>query len=87
MKLTKAQRLFVAIGHMDEKINRVAVSFYDPYGRRVRPHPHPVWDAKREWLKELRARRKKLIREALEAWETEEAAAYGRGYKDGIYDN
>lgn len=80
MKLTKAQRLFVAIGHVDEKINRIAVSFYDPYGSRVRPHPHPVWDAKREWLKELRARRKKLIREALEAWRDAELDNFIAGY-------
>lgn len=36
---------------------------------------------------EHRKKYKRLIREALEAWDTEEAAAYGRGYKDGIYDN
>ena len=86
MKLTKAQRLFVAIGHVDGKIRRLADSFLDPYGRE-RPHPHPVWDAKRTWLKELRARRKRLIREALEAWKVEERAAHNEGYRDGIYDN
>lgn len=70
MKLTKAQRLFVAIGRVDGKIRRLADSFPDPYGRE-RPHPPPVWDAKRTWQKELRALRKRLIREALEAWKKE----------------
>lgn len=86
MKLTKAQRLFVAIGHVDGKIRRIADSFLDPYGRE-RPHPHPVWDAKRTELKTLRARRKQLIREAMEAWKVEEIAAYNEGCGDGLYDN
>ena len=85
MKLTKAQRLFVAIGHVDGKIRRIADSFLDPYGRE-RPHPHPVWDAKRTWLKVLRARRKKLIREALEAWAVEEAATTRRAINEQLID-
>lgn len=79
MKLTKAQRLFVAIGHVDSKIRRIADSFLDPYGRE-RPHPHPIWDAKRTWLKELRARRKQLIREALRAYELEIGDAFSAGH-------
>ena len=79
MKLTKAQRLFVAIGHVDGKIRRIADSFLDPYGRE-RPHPHPVWDAKRILLKELRALRKRLIREALDAWRDAELDNFIQGY-------
>lgn len=78
MKLYKAQRLFVAIGHVDGKIRRIADSFLDPYGRE-RPHPHSVWDAKRIRLKELRALRKQLIREALRAYELEIGDAFSAG--------
>ncbi len=81
MKLTKAQRLFVAIGYVDGKIRRIADSFLDPYGRE-RPHPHPVWDAKRTRLKELRARRKQLIREALEAARSENTEHYMNGINE-----
>lgn len=85
MKLTKAQRLFVAIGHVDGKIRRIADSFLDPYGRE-RPHPHPVWDAKRTQLKELRALRKRLIREALEAWQQEQDSTVLRALNEQLID-
>lgn len=78
MKLTKAQRLFVAVGQVQNEL-------------MLQKAYHAPWDEDREEsgkaIKEYKALRKRLIREALEEWETEEAAAYGRGYKDGIYDN
>lgn len=83
MKLTKAQRLFVAIGHVDKEIIRYAVWEKSNCSSRGKIRPSHC----RARLMQVRARRKRLIREALEAWETEKAAAYGRGYKDGIYDN
>lgn len=91
MKLTKAQRLFVAIGHVDKEIIRYAEWEKRASSSRGKIRPSHC----RARLMQTRARRKRLIREALEAWEVEEAAAYNEGYiegfnagyKDGIYDN
>lgn len=78
MKLTKAQRLFVAVGQVQNEL-MLQKAYYAP------------WDDDKEesgkTIKAYKARRKKLIREALEAWKAEEIAAYNEGYGDGIFDN
>lgn len=91
MKLTKAQRLFVAIGRLNSRIASES-DFLQLLSMRVDEEEEP--EANREHklrLKLLRALRKRLIRAALEAWEAEEAAAYNagylEGYRAGIYDN
>ena len=78
MKLTKAQRLFMAAGQVQNEL-MLQKAYYAP------------WDDGREesgkHIKEYKARRKKLIREALEAYETEklvaQASAYERGFCAG----
>lgn len=87
MKLSKAQRLFIAIGRLNSRIASES-DFLQLLSMRVDEEEEP--EANREHklrLKQLRARRKKLICEALEAWEVEEIASYNKGYGDGIYDN
>lgn len=82
MKLTKAQRLFVAIGHADKRILSESVRGFMP------PTQKKKFSIVKQELKQRRARRKKLIREALEAYETEklvqQARAYERGFCDGL---
>lgn len=86
MKLSKAQRLFVAIGHVDKEIIRYSCMLKEKPLRQLQTK-HPAYNFKKRYLQGLRARRKKLIREALEAWKAEEIAAYNEGYGDGIFDN
>lgn len=85
MKLTKAQRLFMKAGIADYILRAHRDAFKN---FRLSPEYEDFNPAylHRE-IKQLSARRKKLIREALEAWKTEEIAAYNEGYGDGIYDN
>jgi hypothetical protein len=84
MKLTKAQRLFVAIGHEDKAIIRYAEWEKRASSSRGKIRPSHC----RSLLKQTRARRKRLIREALEAYETEkivqQAGAYERGFCAGL---
>lgn len=83
MKLTKAQRLFVAIGHVDKEIIRYAEWENRASDSRGKIRPSYC----RERLMQTRALRKRLIREALEAYETEklvqQASAYERGFCAG----
>ena len=71
MKLSKVQRLFVAIGHVDKEIIRYAEWEKRASSSRGKIRPSHC----RACLMQARARRKRLIRAALEAWEAEEAAA------------
>ena len=76
MKLTKAQRLFVAVGRADNEMQ-----YYKYLDSVVEPH---ICDGYGEEIKKLRARRKRLIREALEAANNEWWAAYEEGEKEGL---
>lgn len=70
MKLTKAQRLFIAAGQAQNEL-MLRKAYYAP------------WDDGREesgkHIKEYKARRKQLIREALEAWESEQNSEFCKG--------
>lgn len=79
MKLTKAQRLFVAIGHVDKEIIRYSCMLKEKPWRQLQSN-HPVYNFKKRYLKGLRARRKRLIREALRAYELE----IGDAFSDGV---
>ena len=76
MKLTKAQRLFVAIGHVDKEIIRYAVWEKRASSSRGKIRPSHC----RSRLMQTRALRKKLIREALEAWRDAELDNFIQGY-------
>jgi hypothetical protein len=76
MKLTKAQRLFVAIGHVDKEIIRYAEWEKRASSSRGKIRPSHC----RARLMQTRARRKKLIREALEAWRDAELDSFMQGY-------
>ena len=78
MKLTKAQRLFVAIGHVDKEIIRYSCMLKEKPWRQLQTN-HPVYNFKKRYLKGLRARRKKLIREALEAARSENTEHFNNG--------
>lgn len=80
MKLTKAQRLFVAIGHVDKEIIRYAEWEKRASDSRGKIRPSHC----RERLMQTRALRKRLIREALEAAYEEYWNAYGEGEKEGL---
>lgn len=88
MKLTKAQRLFVAIGHVDKEIIRYAVWEKNACKSRGKIKPSHC----RARLMQVKKLRKKLIKEALCAWEKEQAKyskktaenAYHRGHKVGF---
>ena len=75
MKLTKAQRLFVAIGHVDKEIIRYAVWEKRASSSRGKIRPSHC----RERLMQTRALRKKLIREAMRAYELEIGEAFSNG--------
>lgn len=77
MKLTKAQRLFVAIGHVDKEIIRYAVWEKGNCSSRGKIRPSHC----RARLMQARARRKKLIREALKAWRDETDNLFIDGYQ------
>ena len=72
MKLTKAQRLFIAVGQVQNEL-MLQKAYYAP------------WDDDKEEsgkaIKEYKARRKKLIREALEAWRDETDNLFIDGYQ------
>lgn len=88
MKLTKAQRLFVSIGHLDKELIKYALWEKRCSESRGKIKPSHC----RARLMQVKALRKKLIREALCEWEKElsknskkEAeAAYHRGHKVGF---
>lgn len=87
MKLTRSQRLFVALGRLNSHILSES-AFLQLLRMRVDEDEEP--EANREHkhrLKQLRARRKRLLREALAAYETEklvaQASAYERGFCAG----
>ena len=79
MKLTKAQRLFVAIGHVDKEIIRYSCMLKEKPWRQLQTN-HPAYNFKKRYLYGLRCRRKRLIREALEAWREEELDNFIKGY-------
>lgn len=81
MQLTKAQRLFVAIGHVDKEIIRYSCMLKEKPWRQLQTN-HPAYNFKKRYLKELRARRKKLIREALEAARAENTEHYMNGINE-----
>ena len=71
MKLTKAQRLFASVGKIEYEI-------------MLQKNSCCPWDDDRAEgaliIKKLKARRKKLIREALEAWREQELDNFIAGY-------
>ena len=71
MKLTKAQRLFVAVGQVQHEL-MLQKAYYAP------------WDDYKEEsskaIKKYKARRKELIREALRAYELEIGEAFSDGH-------
>ena len=73
MKLTRAQRLFIAAGQVQNEL-LLQKCYYAP------------WDDDKEesgkHIKEYKARRKRLIRAALEAWQQEEAITARRAIKE-----
>lgn len=80
MKLTKAQRLFIKAGRMETMINGLAY--------KIQKHPFSTAiSGSQSVLKRMRRQRKQLIREALDAYETErlvaQASAYERGFCAG----
>lgn len=81
MKLSKAQRLFIKIGRIEYLLSNLK-SYYE-YDKRNGLKVD--WYADR--MKELKDKRKKLIREAVEAAQDEYLKAYNEGYGDGVFDN
>jgi hypothetical protein len=81
MKLNKTQRLFVAIGHIDARILSESMRSFTP------PTQKEKFSIVKQELKQLRARRKKLIRKALRAYELEIADAFTAGYEMCKRDN
>lgn len=79
MKLTKAQRLFVSIGHLDKELIKYALLEKRCSESRGKIKPSHC----RARLKQVKALRKKLIRGALCEWEKEKEEAYHQGHKDG----
>lgn len=82
MKLTKAQRLFMKAGAADRKL-RVCEKTFKQFCEDAKAAPH-AWSGITRKHKQLRARRKRLIREALEAATEEYWNAYEDGEKEGI---
>lgn len=78
MKFSRVQRLFVAIGHVDKEIIRYSCMLKEKPWRQLQTN-HPAYNFKKRYLKGLRARRKRLIREALWAYEEELIKAYYAG--------
>lgn len=78
MKLTKAQRLFVAIGHVDKEIIRYAEWEKRASSSRGKIRPSHC----RACLMQARARRKRLIREALKAARSENTEHYMNGINE-----
>lgn len=74
MKLSRVQRLFVAIGHIDARILSESMRGFMP------PTQKEKFSIVKQELKQLRARRKRLIREALEAWREQELDNFIAGY-------
>lgn len=70
MKLTKAQRLFISVGKIEYKITRQKNSCCSWVGHQ---------EDGDLIIKKLKARRKKLIREALRAYELETGDAFSAG--------
>jgi hypothetical protein len=77
MKLTKSQRLFMAAGQVQNEL-MLQKAYYAP------------WDDGREesgkYIKEYKALRKRLIREALEAWQQEQDSTGLRALNEQLID-
>lgn len=69
MKLSKAQRLFMKAGEINEKM-----SYYKLIFKATKAPGFP------SHIRQLRSRRKRLIREALEAWRDTELDTFIAGY-------
>lgn len=74
MKLTKAQRLFMAAGRAENEMQ-----YYKYLDSIVEEH---ICDGYSDEIKKLRTIRKKHIRAALEAWKQEEAATARRAVNE-----
>ena len=87
MKLTKAQRLFVAIGHVDKELTRF--SLWEKRCSESRGKIKPSHCRAR--LMQVKALRKNLLRQALLEWQKEQTEnskkeaenAYHKGHADG----
>lgn len=77
MKLTKAQRLFMKAGAADRKL-RACEKALKQFCEDIKNNPH-AWSGITRKNKQLRARRKKLIREALEAARSENTEHFNNG--------
>lgn len=77
MKLTKAQRLFVAVGQVQNEL-------------MLQKAYHAPWDEDKEesgkYIKEYKARRKRLIRKALEAWQQAQDSTVLRALNEQLID-
>lgn len=81
MKLTKSQRLFVAIGKLNSRIASQS-DLLHILRRHVRlAEEERFLENERQKMKQLRARRKKLIRAALAAWRDEADNLFIDGYQ------
>ncbi len=69
MKLTKAQRLFMAAGIADHRMRRYEKAFRQ-FCKEAKDNPH-CWAGTTRKIKNIRRQRKILIRAALEAWQKE----------------
>lgn len=73
MKLTKSQRLFIKAGKAlaDEKLYKWYYGLGEDYSKEI---------------SKAKRKRKKLIREAVLAYESELKEAYNNGWRDGFWD-
>lgn len=78
MKLTKAQRLFMKAGIADNEL-RENQRFFKKYCEDPKAN-NKAWRSVNRKIKQIRARRKRLIREALEAWRDTELDNFIAGY-------
>lgn len=78
MKLTKAQRLFMKAGIADNEL-RENQRFFKKYCEAPKAN-NTAWRSVNRKIKQIRARRKQLIREALRAYELEIGDAFSAGH-------
>lgn len=84
MKLSKAQRLFMKAGAADRKL-RACEKALKQFCEDIKNNPH-AWSGITRKNKQLRARRKKLIRAALEAWQQEQDSTVLRALNEQLID-
>lgn len=85
MKSSRAQRLFMKAGIVDNRLRAYTASFRKVFAKAARKNPCVYAGITKE-IRVLRRERKKALRAALEAWRHEQDSAILRALNENLID-